>query len=84
MAFIQRETSGSLSLAFRNLKVYGGGVPVAYKYFLRFLKEGTLDWVCPFPADASSTSRANEGPGLVSSAIAHGLPAMGPGRADSA
>ena len=31
-------------------------------YFLRFLKVGTLDWACPFPADASSTSRANKGP----------------------
>ena len=31
---------------------------------LRFLKVGTLDWARPFPADASSTSRANEGPAL--------------------
>ena len=31
-------------------------------YFLRFKKVGTLDWARPFPADASSTSRANEGP----------------------
>ena len=32
------------------------------KYFLRFKKVGTLDWAHPFPADASSTSCANEGP----------------------
>ena len=31
-------------------------------YFLRFKKVGTLDWARPFPADASSTSRANKGP----------------------
>ena len=31
-------------------------------YFIRFKKVGTLDWARPFPADASSTSRANEGP----------------------
>ena len=31
-------------------------------YFLCFKKVGTLDWARPFPADASSTSRANEGP----------------------
>ena len=31
-------------------------------YFLRSKKVGTLDWARPFPADASSTSRANEGP----------------------
>ena len=31
-------------------------------YFLRLKKVGTLDWARPFPADASSTSRANEGP----------------------
>ena len=33
-------------------------------------KAGTLDWARPFPADASSKSRANEGP--ASSALAHG------------
>ena len=31
-------------------------------YFLNFIKVGMLDWARPFPADASSTSRANEGP----------------------
>ena len=31
-------------------------------YLLRFKKVGTLEWARPFPADASSTSRANEGP----------------------
>ena len=31
-------------------------------YFLRFIKIGTLDWARPFPADASSMSRANKGP----------------------
>ena len=51
------------------------------KYFLRFKKVGTLDWARPFPTDASLTPRANGG---VSSAMAHGLLAMGPGRADSA
>jgi len=30
-------------------------------YFLRSIKVGTLDWARPFPADASSTSNANEG-----------------------
>ena len=35
-------------------------------YFLRLKKLGTLDWARPFPADASSTSRANEGPALLS------------------
>ena len=34
------------------------------KYFLRSIKVGTLDWACPFPADASLTSCANEGPSL--------------------
>ena len=33
-------------------------------YFLRFKKVGTLDWARPFAADASSKSRANEGPAL--------------------
>ena len=32
------------------------------EYLLRFRKVGTFDWARPFPADASSTSRANEGP----------------------
>ena len=32
------------------------------KYFLRFIKVGTLDMARPFPADASLTSRANKGP----------------------
>ena len=31
-------------------------------YFLRCLKVGTLDWAHLFPADASFTSPANEGP----------------------
>ena len=31
-------------------------------YFLRSIKVGALDCARPFPADASSTSRANEGP----------------------
>ena len=31
-------------------------------YFLRSKKVGTLDWARPFPADASSTSCANEAP----------------------
>ena len=30
--------------------------------FLRSKKIGTLDWARPFPADASSTFRANKGP----------------------
>ena len=31
-------------------------------YFLHFKKVGMLDWARPFPADASSMFRANEGP----------------------
>ena len=52
-------------------------------YFLRSKKVETLDWARPFPGDASSTSHANKGPAS-SAAMAHGLPAIGLGRADSA
>ena len=34
------------------------------RYFLYFKKVGTLDWACPFPAEASWTSCANKGPAL--------------------
>ena len=35
---------------------------VSLHYFLHFIKVGTLDRALPFPADASSMSRANKGP----------------------
>ena len=41
-------------------------------YYLRSKKVGTLDWPRPFPADASSTSRANEGPALSAQPAGHG------------
>ena len=44
-------------------------------YFLRSKKVGTLDWARPFPADASSTSRANKGPASPAQARAYSLPA---------